>query len=302
MFDIYTLTTTGGGGNHYQYTALYDSQYALRPSAAAGYNVRLSWEDAFGDFRGFKVRNENGLSFPKGFMGDNAHPPILDGFGTFKLGVALDRGGAGALGGAFLPPVPVEDTICQQDFATIGRNDQFPNDPVVCTEGDSSFRIYGQGIGPLLVNDFVYIWDMCSWGLRGGRTYSVWFSPYFQDGSYARCPFKCDTSANSYQFTLNDGMDGTGGSDTDFCFGIDPDFPARIATCSNVVDNTVDGDWGMGWTLASVDMDDGQWVVPECCVYTGVGTTSIQAVPTAVCDFMACEDNVMGLSECATRK
>jgi hypothetical protein len=59
-FDIFTLSTVGGGGRPYQYAGLYDTNWELRDAPLEKYEMRYSWNtkstDKFNNFGDFIVR------------------------------------------------------------------------------------------------------------------------------------------------------------------------------------------------------------------------------------------------------
>jgi hypothetical protein len=159
------------------------------------YEMRYHWIDRYkvqkDNFGGFFVRDQNSKVFP------TAHPPITDGFGTWTVTVPTGARDSNEK----LPAVPVKDAICQQETAEIlassaGKN--HPATPEYCQATKGESLVYGSASGVLSFSDFVYIFDFCPTGLRGGRDYRVWFSPIDMHGRVAMCPFLCDNTATTF--------------------------------------------------------------------------------------------------------
>jgi hypothetical protein len=168
-FDIYTLETVGGGGRAYQFAGLYDTNYR---------------NSTFGDFF---VRDSRSPVFPTN------SPPITDGFGTWTVTVSTEE-----RVDEILPAVPSVDAICQQNTVEILGTGSREKSSQYCFAKDNESLVYGRATGGLNSADFVYIFDFCPTGLRGGRDYLVWFSPIDTQGRFANCPFPCHPDAPYY--------------------------------------------------------------------------------------------------------
>jgi len=278
-FDIFTLSTVGGGGRPYQYAGLYDTNWELRDAPLEKYEMRYSWNtkstDRFNNFGDFIVRDQTSKVFPTN------SPPITDGFGTWTVTASTaERDEFGSL-----PDVPAEYAICQQESALILGGTGGPRNPNYCQATNDESLVYGTPIGALAAADFAYIFDFCTTGLRGGRDYRVWFSPIDTRGRVPDCPFLCDPLAPTFVRTnvgqpwydetgsLRSGLDDI----EHMCYGLD-----FSTFCTNKLDDS-DGVNGKVWYLASMTLSSGGWPVPRCCEY---GTTIQQ--PTVQCTEASC--------------
>jgi hypothetical protein len=153
--------------------------------------MRYYWKnkDVDGTFGNFFVRDSTSSVFPTN------HPPIIDGFGTWTVTVFTeDRDDGGKL-----PPVPIENAICQQNAAAILGTGTRVTSTLYCNTVDLGL-VYGRATGALSSADLSYTFSFCSTGLRlrGGRDYVVFFSPIDTQQRFAECPFRCDPTAPGF--------------------------------------------------------------------------------------------------------
>jgi len=314
--DIYQLITTGLGGRPFQTLTVYDADWEDRESQIAHYLTMMSWRynDADLSFGGFLPRDESSPVFPNGIR---PHPPLIDGFGTYKITVGQGRGYLGI--DSILNPVPDEYLICQNNFqqyvagAGVESIDDWIEDcatstDCTCNAENDELQVYGPAFD---FKDFAQQFDFCATGLRGGRGYLSWYSPTFNDGSFPHCPVQCDSTSDTYVGTLNEPDFPSGAPSTgavmDVCIGYNGNY---LVTCTNKRNDMSDGENGRQWQTADVRLGS-EAPNPLCCEPSCVGSGDIggvagsgscteqDIVPTVVCNEDGCDGDRTDLADCS---
>jgi hypothetical protein len=297
--DIYQLITTGLGGRAFQTLQVTDSDWEDRVSQVESYTTMLSWRynNVSLSFGGFMPRDESSPVFPNGIR---PHPPLLDGFGAYPLVVGQGRGYLGQKN--ILNPVPDDKLICQNNFKKYVADDDYFDDcatdaECTCNAANDEAQIYGPSAS---FNDLAMQLDFCATGIRGGRGYLAWYSPTFNDGNFAHCPFECNSAAADFKATLTepDFLSGAPGNGAvvDVCVGTNLGY---LVTCTNKQNDDSDGANGRQWQTADVRIGQAA-PSPYCCEPSCVGATDIggaqgagscsegDIVPTEICDINGC--------------